>query len=235
MLEETLAKGLVGTLPRRMRAKLAEIAGDTVEIGSRQSLAQEGDAQTESILLLDGLMGRYMGPRERRQMVAIQVPGDFVDLHALPLDKLDHEVESLGPVRIARFPHDALRAAMAGDYPFAEALWKLTLIDAGLHRYWSYRLGRFRALAGMANFFAEMDHRLGRAGLRTEEGFALPLTHADLSDICGISQVHVSRVLKDLREAGLCALQGGRLTIHDRAGLYRMGEVSGAGLEELLD
>ena len=42
-------------------------------------------------------------------MVAIEVPGDFVDLHSFPLGCLDHDVSTLTEVRVAVFPHAKLR------------------------------------------------------------------------------------------------------------------------------
>ena len=37
---------------------------------------------------------------DRRHIVGIHVPGDFVDLHAYALKRLDHNIVALGPVAV---------------------------------------------------------------------------------------------------------------------------------------
>ncbi|MGZ9812301.1 Crp/Fnr family transcriptional regulator [Pseudoroseicyclus sp. H15] len=225
MLQDTLDRGMLGLLDQSIRERLRGLCTETRNVGARQLMSPAGKPLNASLLLLDGLMGRYVSDRQgRRQMVAIQVAYDFVDLHALPLGHLDHDVESLTDVRIAVFDHDVLREALRGDFEMTMALWRLTLIDAAIHRHWGFRLGRLRALAGMANFLAEMDYRMRRAGSSQDTEFSLPLTQPDLSDACGMSPVHANRVLRELREAGICTLRDGRLAITDREGLYRTGE-----------
>ena len=102
-------------------------------------------------------------------------------------------------------------------------LWSLTLIDASISRQWTFRMGRMRALAGMANFLCEMHLRLTLCG-RAEGGrFELPWTQPELGKVCGLSSVHVSRVLRDLREAGIATVKGGTVVMHDLEKAARIG------------
>ncbi|NDV01821.1 Crp/Fnr family transcriptional regulator [Pseudoroseicyclus tamaricis] len=222
---EDLARGMVGRLSPELRARLAPLCSETRVVEGRRLFSTAQERLDESVLLLDGLMGRYVRDKQgRQQMVAIQVPLDFVDLHSFPLGSLDHEVEALTTARLAVFPHETLRAALRDDYELMEALWRLTLIDGAIHRHWTFRLGRLRALAGIANFLAEMDCRMRIAGVGEEGGYALPLTQPDLSDACGMSPVHVNRILRELREAEICTLAGGHVQIMNRDKLYRTGD-----------
>jgi CRP-like cAMP-binding protein len=103
------------------------------------------------------------------------------------------------------------------------ALWELTIIDAAIHRHWSYRIGALRALAAVANFLCEMELRLRLAG-RSEDGqFRLPLKQTDIGEACGATPVHISRMLRELREAGLCTVENGLVTIPDRGALRKVG------------
>ncbi|SIO00447.1 Crp/Fnr family transcriptional regulator [Vannielia litorea] len=192
----------------------------------RTTFSRAGERLRHSALLLEGLMVRYVvsnrGPQPNRQMVSIQVPGDFVDLHALPLKHLDHDVATLTQARIALFPHDALEEIIAADPEHARTLWKLTMIDASIHRHWIYRGGTLRAMAAMADFLCEMETRLSACGLVDQGNVPLPLLHSDLSEICGISNVHVSRVARDLRDAGLSTVRDGVAQIHDRPALQKL-------------
>ncbi|EAR50275.1 transcriptional regulator, Fnr-type [Oceanicola granulosus HTCC2516] len=217
--------GLLRQLTDADWTSLSALHSEIRQIPARTRVIDAGVALHESLLLFDGLMVRHMSDRRgRRQMVAVQVPGDFVDLHSLPLGHLDHSVTTLTEVRVAVFPHDRLRAGLPENAGLSLRLWRLTLIDAAIHRRWTFRLGRLRALAGMADFFCEMDYRMRNCGHGTDDGFHLPLTQSDLAEVCGLSPIHVNRVLRDLREAGLCTFADGRVLIHDREELCRLGE-----------
>ena len=44
-----------------------------------------------------------------RQITAVHVPGDFVDLHSMMLKVMDHSVVALGPCKVAFIPHEKIR------------------------------------------------------------------------------------------------------------------------------
>jgi CRP-like cAMP-binding protein len=155
-------------------------------------------------------------------MVALEVPGDFVDLHGFPTGRLDHDVTAITDIEVAVFPHDALRDIVETDPELTVALWGLTIVDAAIHRHWSFRIGALRALSSIANFLCEMELRLRLAGVAEKGRFRLPLTQADIGEACGMTSVHVSRMLKDLREAGLCRIDGGVVTIDNRPRLIEV-------------
>jgi CRP-like cAMP-binding protein len=224
-LPNTERRGMLRQLPPPVLTRLLDLCSGTRDIPARRVMSRAGDRLHESLMLLEGIVLRHVSVSDgRRQMVAMQVPFDFVDLHSLPLGYLDHDVESLTPVKIAVFPHDALRKGVRTDPEVAMLLWRLTLIDAAIHRQWSFRLGGLRALPGMANFLCEIDYRLRLAGCGGDESFALPLTQNDLGDVCGLSAIHVNRVLRELREARLCSLRDGIASLHDRGRLRDIGE-----------
>lgn len=216
--------GMVARLSDALWAKLCAACSEIVEWEARTLVTKASQPIDHSALLLDGIMARHIGDRAgHRQMVALQLPGDFVDLHSLPLGRLDHDVSTVTRTRLAMFPHHKLERIMADNEDDARALWALTMIDASIHRHWSFRLGRLRAMAGMANFLSEIAMRNELNGLADTSGFDLPLTQLELAEICGLSPMHVNRVLRDLREGGFCSVKNGRVEMLDRAGLARIG------------
>src|SRR5688500_10669267 len=73
-----------------------------------EDIVREGERPSESSLLLDGFAARYkIFSNGRRQISAIHVAGDFVDLHSFLLKTMDHAVLALTPCRIATVPHTA--------------------------------------------------------------------------------------------------------------------------------
>lgn len=226
-----LSAAHVGMVRRLSPADFARVAAVCHEVRThpaREPLSLAGQPLDESLLLIDGWIGRRIGDPDgrRRRLVAIEVAGDFVDLHSLPLGRLDHAVVPLTEVRVAAFRHDDLRALAAEDPALAERLWALTLVDASIHRHWAFRTSALRAMERLADFICEMEIRLHLAG-RVEAGtIPLPLTQDELGEACGLTGVHVNRALRDLREGGYCTHRSGIVTIHDRAGLNEIAGFS---------
>lgn len=194
-------------------------------IPARRLLVRRGAPVNTSTLLLDGYICRYMDDREgRRQLVAVHVPGDFVDLHAFPMKRLDHDIATLGPATIATFDHATLIEITEQHPTLTRFLWFSTLLDAAMHREWIFRLGRLGAEGRVAHFFCEMNVRMRMVGLSNGGSFPLPLTQADLGEACGLTGVHVNRTLRALRERGVMTFSGGEVAVHDHAILAALAE-----------
>ncbi|HWT43554.1 MAG TPA: Crp/Fnr family transcriptional regulator [Sphingopyxis sp.] len=213
------------------RARLEAAISETKTVDARKIIARAGDWLAQSTLLVEGIMSRYLDDRNGlRQLVAIHLPGDFVDLHAYPLKRLDHDVGTMTQVSIAIVPHVALDAITEEMPALTRKLWFATLLDAAIHRAWLFRLGRLDAVGRVAHFFCETDVRLQSAGLSDGRQFHLGLTQADVAEICGLTTVHVNRVVRHLREQGLCTFRNGKVEILDPGKLARRGQFDPAYL-----
>lgn len=213
------------------RSLLEGAITEVCHVEARRTIVSAGQRTKQSTLLLEGMISRYIDDRKgRRQLVAVQVAGEFVDLHAYPMRELDHSVETLTEARIAIFPHTELARILDPRPELTRKMWFSTLIDAAMHRAWLFRLGRLDAVGRVAHFFSETNVRLEAAGLSDGRQFVLDLTQADLAEICGLTTVHVNRVMRQLREAGLCIFRSSRVEILDRAALESRGDFDPAYL-----
>lgn len=198
---------------------------EIIDLPGRRTFVRAGEVVRTSTLLLEGFICRYMDDREgHRQLVAVHVPGDFVDLHGYALKRLDHDMATLGPAKIAAYDHAVLDEINDRHPNLTRLLWFSTLLDAAMHREWIFRLGRLDAAGRMAHLFCELETRLEMVGLVEEGRFALPMTQPDLAEACGVTGVHANRVLRTLRERELMTFRDGVATIHNREGLRRIGE-----------
>jgi len=220
-------------LRRRRGRQLDEVERLAIEaalseprrLAARQTHVHRGVTVRESTLLLDGLMGRYMIDREgNRQLVALHLPGDFVDLHAFPLQHLDHDVVTLTEVSIATVEHSVLTSLTDALPHLTRMLWFSTLLDAAMHREWIFRLGRLDAAGRLAHFLCETALRLNAIDRSDGLRFELPLTQRDIAEACGLTNVHVSRVMRTLRTAGLFEVDGPRVTVLDRPAAWRVAQ-----------
>lgn len=195
---------------------LESAVGRTATFAAKQIMVRQQTPLTQCTLLLEGFVERYRDtPEGRRQILAIHIPGDFVDLHSYPLKRLEHSVAALTDVKVALFPHPAIRALTAQSATLTELLWRSTLIDAAINREWIVSVGARSAVVRLAHLFCEMYVRLERIGLAPDRTFALPLTQVDLSDATGLTAVHANRMLRQLREQGLVAFRHGEVEILD--------------------
>lgn len=211
--------------------RLEATCDGVAELPARKTIVRAGDPVTHSTLLLEGFMCRYMDDRSgHRQLVAIHVPGDFVDLHGFPMERLDHDVATISPSRVANWPHSAIEDLTRDCPDLTRMLWFATLLDAAMHREWIFRLGRLDAEGRIAHLMCELEVRLEMVGLAADGRFALPLKQADLAEASGLTGVHVNRVLRSLRERGLLLFRSGEVTILDRRTLRALAEFDPAYL-----
>lgn len=207
------------------REALEASVDEVVTHAARQIVVRAREPLDHSTLLVEGTMCRYRDDRHGlRQLVAIHVPGDFVDLHGYPLQTLDHDVASLTAITVATVRHDRLDVLTAEHPELARKLWYSTLLDAAIHRAWLFRLGRLDAGGRIAHFLCETSARLQAVGLSDGRRFELGITQADLSEICGVTSVHINRVMRSLREEGVVSFRSSLVEIHDPVRLQRHGQ-----------
>jgi CRP-like cAMP-binding protein len=201
-------------LPLRLRA----IAAD-------QDIVREGDVPSECCLLVGGFACRYnVTAQGRRQILSFHISGDIMDLHSLHLGVMDHSVATLVPSQLAFIQHDDLRTLMRDHPRLVDLFWRDTLIDAAVFRQWTLNVGRRQAPARLAHLLCELLVRLRAVELVEDHVCDLPLTQIELADALGISNVHVNRVLQDLRGQDLITLHGKTLKVLDWEGLKTVGE-----------
>ena len=203
-------------------AALAGMISGTRDYPSRAMITRPRVPLDRSQLLVEGFVARQTElPNGRRQILAIHVPGDFLDLHGLLLKTLDHEVVALSPARLAEAPHTTLREVTAEHPHLARMLWFSTMVDAAIHREWIASLGR-TAASRIAHLLCELQIRLEVVGRADSHEFALPLTQVDLADATALTPVHVNRTLRHLRENGIVDFRSGIVVIGDLNALRRV-------------
>jgi CRP-like cAMP-binding protein len=232
MIDRHLAKLRVrDALTAEEAVAMRDAVTDFRDVAADQVVVRSQEVQDHSTLLIDGLMCRYKDLQNgQRQITQLNVAGDFVDLHSFTLKYLDHDVMTLTPCRIGIVPHDGLRRISEQFPHLARLLWFTTNLDAAIHREWVLSLGRRSARAKLAALFSELQLRLEVVGLADGRGYDLPLTQTDVAECTGLTNVHVNRILRELREEGIVDFHGGRVTILDRDRLWRTADFDPAYL-----
>ena len=176
-------------------------------------------------VVVSGWVGRLqLFADGRRQIVSTMVPGELAGPHINSLISnttvalTDAWVADLSPMFDAmdRQPDGCprLRRALA----LAAQLEELQMAEQIV------RLGRRTAFERFANWLLDLQQRLELAGLCNGDSFQMPLTQELLSDILGMSIVHVNRIVKQLRSEQLIELKNNLITILEPERLAMIAE-----------
>ena len=179
----------------------------------------DGDWPAELSLITEGFACRYKLLADgARQIMAVLVPGDIVDLRALLTGRMDHGVTAINNNQIATIPRQKLFDVIEKYPRIGLALWRDTMLDAALYRQWLINVGRRSAYQRIAHLLCEVATRLDVIGRKHGNAYSLPMTQADLGDAMGLSLVHVNRSLRRLREDGLVTFRN-HIVVLDWEGL----------------
>ena len=198
---------------------------DVREVRADATFIRRGQELRHSTLLISGWMARVKQLADgQRQISELHVSGDFVDLHSFTLKRLDHDIVTLTPCRVALVPHESLRDITERLPHLTRVYWFATNLDAAIYREWTVSLGRRSALQRMAHLFCELFVRLEIVGLTDGNSYEFPLTQQELSECLGLTGVHVNRTLQELRRRGLIEVEGRRATMLDFDALKALAE-----------
>ncbi len=198
-----------------------------------KDLVHQGQKSSAAYILAEGWVCSYKLLRDgTRQVVDFQIPGDFLGLRSVLFRTADHNIEPITPVEASEVLNVDLLHAFSETPRLATAvLWAASRDEAMVVEH-LVGIGRRNALERTAHFLLELNARLMLVGRATRSGFACPLTQYHLADSLGLSAVHVNRVLRELREAGLLSFHRGQVEILDFEGLVSLADFDRAYLDQ---
>jgi CRP-like cAMP-binding protein len=169
-----------------------------------QFIVRERELATHSCLMLAGysIRSKLMATGDR-QIVAIHMKGEMVDLQNSMLKVADHSVQMLTAGKVAMIPREEIIRLTLDRPTIGHAMWIDTLVDASIFREWIANVGRRDSRTRIAHILCEFSLRLKVAGLGKEDHYELPMTQEQLADATGMTSVHVNRTLKALEKDGL--------------------------------
>ncbi len=171
------------------------------EVAAHHYIVRERESATHCCLMLSGYSIRLkIVAGGARQIVAIHMKGDMVDLQNSMLGTADHSVQMLTKGEVAMIPREAIQQLAMERPRIGMAMWKDTLVDGSIFREWIANVGRRDSITRMAHVLCEFALRLKIAGLGKQDNYELPMTQDQLADVVGLTSVHVNRTLMALEE-----------------------------------
>ena len=208
-------------LPEADKLLIEEVMREPRIVDAHTDLVREGDGPGNVRLVVEGFACRYKLLADgKRHIMAYLIPGDFCDLHVFILKKMDHAIGTLTPCKVVDIPRQRILALIERP-AIAQAFWWAALVDEATLREWLVNIGARSAEERVAHLLCELLLRLREIGLANGDAYEMPITQAELAETMGLSSVHVSRVIRTLREAELITLRGRKLVILDLEKLIR--------------
>jgi CRP-like cAMP-binding protein len=203
-----------------------------ISLRQHEYIVREGDRTTSSCVMLSGYSFRHKTVAEgNRQILAIHMKGDMVDLQNSLLGMADHNVQMLTAGRAAMVPKEEIMRLAFERPNVGKAMWIDTLVDASIFREWIANVGQRDARTRLAHLLCEFALRLKVAGMGEQTGYELPMTQEQLADATGMTAVHVNRTIRSLEQEGLIERSHPRaIQIGDWRKLAHVGDFDSAYL-----
>jgi CRP-like cAMP-binding protein len=190
---------------------LLNLPHKTRRLEKHAHIVRERDKTTQSCVMLSGFAIRHkIVVNGARQIVAIQMKGEMVDLQNSLLGVADHSVQMITEGEVAFIPREAVKEVALAHPNVGMAMWIDTLVDGSIFREWVANVGRRDAKTRIAHLLCEFSLRLKHSGLGKETDYELPMTQDQLADCTGLTPVHVNRMMKILEAEELITRQSSR-------------------------
>jgi CRP-like cAMP-binding protein len=205
--------------------------GHLEQVAMHKDFVSQGERVGYSCLVASGLVGRFGQNKDgTRQITCPYIPGDMADLPSVVSSRSGWGLTALAPTTLLQLSHSDLRRLAATYSGIAEAFWRDCVADGSIFSEWIVKLGRRGATARIAHLLCEMAVRYERSGQGELLSFTLPMTQAQLAEATGMTNVHLNRVLRELRLGEIVTVRSGEVIVHDWQQLVALGEFNKAFL-----
>jgi CRP-like cAMP-binding protein len=195
---------------------LRDLHGSRRQFDRHRDIVAQGRPYRSVFILCSGFVWRYkILPDGKRQLLSFGLPGDLIGFPASFFDNAVNATGSLTDVVVATVPFAVFYDLFAKFPRIGVALYWMAAREAAIYGERIIDIGRRSAYERLAHLILELLTRLRSVGLADELSYVLPLTQELIADVLGLSGPHVSRMLRLMREEGLVAIEGHRLTVAD--------------------
>lgn len=196
-----------------------------LDVGDNLTPAQLGDCGL--CILCEGWATLSITTGFGRQILRVMLPGDLCSYIFRKRQFPGLSIQALTPVTLFTVKAADLDGLLARRPDLAGSLdtgtWDEGKAFATLLSVIGLGSGRER----VAYLVLSILSRLGELPVR-KAGYRFPLRRQDIAAIVGMSEVHVSRVMAEYRDAGIMHLDHRTLFVEDPVALERIGRVSRA-------
>ena len=189
----------------------------TRDLSAKRFLVREGETQDEVYSIYSGWVARMKAIGDgRRKILQFLMGSDFVDFPLLSGRAASYSVQALTDVQLCVFDRKVLAEYFSANPVLMQRLERWIAMEMNYAYGRLLDIGRRSALERIARLLLELYRRQERLGLLENGVMRCPLRQQDIGDALGLTSVHVSRTLAELKADGLLELHASELRILDR-------------------
>nr|WP_203311574.1 Crp/Fnr family transcriptional regulator [Sphingomonas beigongshangi] len=181
-----------------------------------ETFQREGDALNGFHLHTSGWIASSITvPSGKRLIQKLHLPGDMLGTPSMALEQAADTLTAVTDATTAFVPYQRVgelfveAPRLAALFTIAVQMERLSLMDALAVQ------ATASAKERVARLFLDLHARLDPLGLVENDAFDVPVTQEIIGDLLGMTNVHISRTLKALEDAGLVARRRHRLQLLD--------------------
>lgn len=183
----------------------------------RRTIYRTNETSNSVAIICDGWACAYIPlPDGNRQILSFLLAGDITSAAAVFQDRSEISIEAVTDVHYCMINKADLRTALGSDrkvFDEFSAMWVRRKEEV---EKLATDLGHRTAEARIARLVLGLLERLGERNLVHDLRFAFPLRLQHIADAAGLTVVHVSRIIGDMRRRGVIEMEGRFLTILDQ-------------------
>ncbi len=190
-------------------------------------LKMEGDLCSCVYFLLSGWMALSKSTRDgHRQIIDILLPGEALDPTLAHGRSSAVQIESFADVEYAAVPHQAWTRLRRAYPALTDAADRMTASAFLRMSERVLRLGKGSAASMIAFALCELCIRSAPPCLIEGKRYRIPMTQTQLGDFCGLSAVHVCRIVRGFKRSGVLeASDHMDIVIRDVGALAEIAEI----------
>jgi len=221
----TLSEAELSVLERLSKNRRTFVVG--------RDLIHQGQSDQKAYILNSGWACAYKILQDgQRQIVDFQMPGDFMGFRNILLNMSDLSIEPVTDIEVTEINiSDLLGVFDSAPRLMIAVEWALFRDEAVMVEH-LIDVARRNSTERVAHFLLELGLRLELVGMANQSGYACPLTQNLLADAIGLSQAHVNRVLRVLRENGMVTFRDGFVRFDDYASLTKFAQFDATYLDQ---
>lgn len=213
--------GLCPALIKALSEQLDSFSSQQFELPAKRYLYRQGDLNEEGYILKSGwILLTRLTSKGARQVLRSILPGDFIEFQPELNGPHIHSAVALTDCVVCTVPN--LTALCRSQPEITLRLAWMGACDTTLMEIYLANIAQSSALERIAFMALELFLRLKLRGLNKGYTIPFPLLQEDIADTLGLSIIHVSRTLKNLKKDGILQVEKHELTILDYDRFYGM-------------
>lgn len=214
------------------RAFLRALEEHPQQYAAGEVIAEQGSACNDLFVVSEGWCASEIADEAGHcQIVDIHLPGDIIGTREVAFARRLSTLRAITAATVCPFPRSRLNTLFQQAPRLSGVFVLIAMRREAILSERIFDLGRRDALARVCHFLLEIQQRLQDSCTLRQDRIEMPLTQQQLADALGLTSVHISRVIRRLRETGVVDMRRGQVQVLDARRLKRLARMNEEYLE----